>query len=92
MENNFVHPSFDACCAAPGSQTRDGEIVVCLADAAGRTAGNGAVSVLAVATIADAGFASPMAGAEDTIGGAPVAAGCDSGTLERVWKNPFNDC
>lgn len=92
LENSFVHPSFDASCAAPGSQTRDGDVVVCLEDAAGRAADDGVVSVLAAAATADAGFASPMADVENATDGSPVAAGYDSGTLEHVWKNPFNDC
>jgi hypothetical protein len=87
LENSFVHPSFDACCAAPGSQISAGDVVVGLADAAGGAAGGGVISALISAEVDTENelvLVSPLVLVCDVDCGVFTAAGLGPVALERV--------
>jgi hypothetical protein len=84
FENNIVHPSFEACCAAPGSQI--GELMVGLAVETGGAASGGVISILApVGTSVedvDGGLASPAV--KEAKGGVVSVVGSKPGGLTCV--------
>ena len=84
MENSFVHPSFEACCAAPGSQNRGGDVVVWLAGFDDGVAGGGIYLVVPSMEPFDSWLVSLLTAVTDARGGVVVTAELCSVTLERV--------